>query len=276
MFYSILRSIFPRRLLNSAPLRRFLQACHLPRRPSELGLWRIRNRHKGERCVIIGMGPSLRIEDLERLKGTVTFACNKVFLAFPKTLWRPTYYTISDTLIAESCKQEIDAISAEKIFPDYTFAILKDVENILWIPSMQPSEYEPGDEIGFSSDLLEGIQPGGCTVVYDQIQIAYHMGFREVILIGVDFHYQSLVSTSEKGEQGEIVKAGAMSNYFIKNYCTPGERQNLPKLHEQMAAYRVARKVFEKSGRRLVNASRKTALTELETGSFDEFFPPNL
>jgi hypothetical protein len=41
-----------------------------------------RNRHPGERCFIIGNGPSLAIDDLDRLRSKTTFASNKIYLAF--------------------------------------------------------------------------------------------------------------------------------------------------------------------------------------------------
>ena len=63
-----------------------------------------RNRHRGQKCVIVGNGPSLRAEDLSalyRLK-IPTFGCNRIHLIFPQTEWRPTYYFISDEkLIAQ-------------------------------------------------------------------------------------------------------------------------------------------------------------------------------
>ena len=46
------------------------------------------NTKVGKRCFIIGNGPSLRIEDLERIKDD-TFAVNRIYKIFDKTFWRP-------------------------------------------------------------------------------------------------------------------------------------------------------------------------------------------
>ena len=61
-------------------------------------LRRFKNSHLGERCFIVGNGPSLKIEDLEKLyvNGEITFAFNMIYKIFDQTLWRPTYYGISD------------------------------------------------------------------------------------------------------------------------------------------------------------------------------------
>ena len=40
--------------------------------------------HKGERCFIIGNGPSLKQTDLTKLKNEYTFGLNRIYLAFPE------------------------------------------------------------------------------------------------------------------------------------------------------------------------------------------------
>src|SRR4030095_13353193 len=54
------------------------------------------NRHRGARCFIIGIGPSLAMTDLDKLRSELTFAANKIYLAFDKTDWRPNYYVAED------------------------------------------------------------------------------------------------------------------------------------------------------------------------------------
>lgn len=59
--------------------------------------WRLRqykDKHKNDICFILGNGPSLQVDDLERLQraGIVTFATNRIYNIFPNTSWRPTYY----------------------------------------------------------------------------------------------------------------------------------------------------------------------------------------
>ena len=54
--------------------------------------WNIRNKSKrlrnlkgvaaGKRCFIVGNGPSLTVEDLERIQNEDSFACNYIFRIF--------------------------------------------------------------------------------------------------------------------------------------------------------------------------------------------------
>ena len=45
---------------------------------SQLYLSSIKNKFKGQRGFVIGNGPSLRVEDLERIKNEVSIASNKI------------------------------------------------------------------------------------------------------------------------------------------------------------------------------------------------------
>ena len=60
-------------------------------------LSKFHNIHKGERCFIVGTGPSLRMEDVDMLKGEYTFAVNSCLTMYDKTEWRGTYYGIVDS-----------------------------------------------------------------------------------------------------------------------------------------------------------------------------------
>ena len=233
----------------------------------------LQNRHRGERCVIIGMGPSLRTTDLDRLKGTVAFACNKIFLSFDETDWRPQYYTVSDVLVAENNRDEIDKLDVCKIFPSWVRHRFNRDSDVLWVPVARLKEAFRGAGVGFSMNLTDGIQPCGCTVLYDQLQIAYHMGFAEAVLIGVDFSFTGLKYTGRTCEQGDILIGQGEVNHFHKDYRKPGETWTVPRMEEQRRAFSVARRVYEASGRRILNASRKTALDVLELADFDSVFP---
>lgn len=51
-----------------------------------------RNRHYGERVFIVATGPSLSLEDLEKLKNENTISMNSIVNVFSKMDFRPTYY----------------------------------------------------------------------------------------------------------------------------------------------------------------------------------------
>ena len=54
------------------------------RRDSIARLAALRDRHRGERCFILGNGPSLKRTDLSKLRNETTFGLNRIYLAFPE------------------------------------------------------------------------------------------------------------------------------------------------------------------------------------------------
>ena len=70
-------------------------------------LKKYKDAYKGKRCFLIANGPSLKVEDLNLLKGEYTFGCNKIFYLFDKTEWRPTFYCILDKDYIERYQDEI-------------------------------------------------------------------------------------------------------------------------------------------------------------------------
>ncbi len=70
--------------------------------------------HRGKRCFVVGNGPSLKIDDLDKLTGEITFASNRIFLAFEETQWRPTYYTMCDAVVGRDNLEEVRALDLTK------------------------------------------------------------------------------------------------------------------------------------------------------------------
>ena len=50
----------------------------------------------GARCFIVGNGKSLEPDQLDRVKGEVTFGVNRIHLVYDRTDWRPTYWFLTD------------------------------------------------------------------------------------------------------------------------------------------------------------------------------------
>jgi hypothetical protein len=234
------------------------------------------HKHKGEDAVIIGMGPSLKVEDLEKFQKMASFACNKIFLAYSKTRWRPNYYSVIDILVAENNRDEILSADHRNSLPIHsktTWNILKNQRNALcykYEGSIANWNYDATAIMNGS--LVGGILSQGCTVIIDQIQMAYAMGFKTVYLVGVDFSFSGGIKTSEKCRSGEVLISEGESNHFHKDYRKPGEKWTVPKLEKQRHAFAFCRAAFEREGRKLINASRKSELDVIQKVEFNKIF----
>jgi hypothetical protein len=269
---NILTSLSSRRLRELPGVRllkrpyRWLKTYSSPEGANTRKLMALRNRHQGRRGVILGNGPSLRVEDLDRLAGEVTFASNKIFLAFPETSWRPTYYSVSDILVAQNNREEINDLRLTKIFGSSVRDVFPDHDDILWLRERNAPEQR------FSEDCAECVY-GGFSVVYYQLQLAFHLGIREVYLIGMDFNFSVPAGTGQMSVHGEVLKSEGEVNHFHRDYRKPGETWTMPRLDKQREAFSCAREAFERHGGEVSNASRSTKLEVFPKVSFDARFP---
>ena len=230
-----------------------MAAMGVPLTKSDRRLRAMRNCHWGQRAFVIGNGPSLTIDDLGRLKGEITFASNKVYLAFNETSWRPTYYSVSDVLVAENNRREIAALNLPKFFGSSVRDALDAADDITWLREL------PSPTAQFSTDCSAGVY-GGFSVVYHQMQLALHLGIREIYLIGLDFSFDVPQTTGEKCIHGEVLEGRGEVNHFHKDYRKPGETWTMPRLEEQRRAFLRARRACEAAGCVVENASRRTCL----------------
>lgn len=227
----------------------------------------LRGRHAGQPMVIVGNGPSLRLEDLDAIQrsGMVSFAFNKIYLAYDRTPFRPTYYLAEDFLVAENNAAAINALrGAPKMFPDILLRWVEvDVDTILYGMTFRGPEHGPP---GFGEDPLDF--RWGATVAYTALQWACYLGCDPVYLVGMDFTFALAASP----EQQVHVAGAAERNHFLPEYRKPGERWNKPMLEFNRQAFEVARAHCERTGRRVCNATRGGALEVFPRSDFDAVF----
>jgi len=216
-------------------------------RRSSAQLASMRNRHAGERCVIVGNGPSLREMELSPLRSEVTFGLNRGYLLFQKLGFAPTYLVAVNVNVVDQFAGEILAQPSTTFVSWHTRRFLpRGHRAILVRPVRGPL---------FSTDPARGIW-NGATVTYAALQLAYHMGFSEVILIGVDHSFAT------PGPAHQLVtSSGDDPNHFDPSYFGKGVRWELPNLPLSEVAYQLAREAFEADGRRIVDATMSGKLT---------------
>lgn len=203
-----------------------------------------RNLHAGQRCIVMGNGPSLGKMDLTCLRGEVTFGTNRIYLLYDKLPFVPTYYTCMNELVLEQFQHEISPLASMK-FVNWN-------RRRLFAPSPSLACLRAGLTLidFFGTDLTATICSGG-TVTYVALQLAYFMGFRTIILVGVDHRFV------EKGtpNRTEVRLAERDESHFHPNYFPKGSRWQLPDLVRSEHAYALARKAFERDGRRVLDAT---------------------
>lgn len=163
---------------------------------------KFKDMYKGKRCFIVGLGPSLTIDDVEKLKGEITFSLNDVFQLFDKTDWRPTYYLCQELLsrmspmLYDRLRENLTKNPMPQIFLPHCKYIRKlrkefPLTEITSLPIEVDWCQYTKDNSGLPfSRKCEKIINNAHTTVYSIIQLAVYMGFSEIYLLGTDCNYQ--------------------------------------------------------------------------------------
>ena len=223
---------------------------------------KIHNAHAGKAGVVIGNGPSLNFEDLERLskaENLVTIASNKIYMAFDHTSWRPDYYTVVDKVLAPKIVEDVSREIGTVYTPNGLAQVFKGSKVYCWRNAAVDFSTRPSAEF-FTPDIRKPVY-GGCTVTVENIQLAVHLGLDPIYIIGCD-HYYGGEDKIEKDGKTEV-KAD-QSNHFIKNYRQPGEVVNSAPIDDMNFCYQSVALWAEKNKKSIYNATR---------GGHLEFFP---
>ena len=235
---------------------------HPWRRQSMDSLAALKDKYKGERCFIIGNGPSLRNTDVSKLKDEYTFGMNRIYLAFEEWGFQTTFLASVNDLVIEQCVDDFLALDMPRFFSwrSHKFFPKSASENL---PSFLYTTYS-GEK--FAEDVRYRVWEGA-TVTNICLQLAYHMGFEQAILIGVDHSFKS------KGEANKTITSdGDDPNHFDPRYFGKGFRWQLPDLDMSEIAYAMARVNYEKNGRKILDATIGGKLTIFDKVDYDSLF----
>lgn len=215
---------------------------HPWRQESIRKLANLKDLHKGERAFILGNGPSLKHTDLARLKDEFTFGMNRIYLMFSELGFPTTYYLSVNDLVIEQCAKDIRSLPIPKFVSWRSRALIRPADDLTFLHTTYTGPKFAQDARG---RLWEG-----ATVTYVALQLAFHMGFDQVILIGVDHDF------STKGKPNTtVVSQGDDPDHFDARYFGKGFRWQLPDLETSERAYALARVKYESVGRRVVDAT---------------------
>jgi len=202
----------------------------------------LHNRHQGQRCVLVANGPSLNQMDLGFLRNEVVIGLNKIFLGFKKFGFYPRYYVAINEKVVEQSVDEIKSMRcvkfiakrSEKVMPENSMTYHIDTQNSLY---------------RFNKDISQGVHEGW-TVTYAALQIAYFLGFHEVVIIGMDhkYEYSGLPNETKMLE-------GPDPNHFSPAYFGNGQYWDNPDLAHSEESYKIARTEFEADGRTIIDAT---------------------
>ena len=220
----------------------------------------LRDMHKGERCFILGTGPSLLEQDLTLLKNEILFM-SPVFPLYPQfELIKPRYYCNEDTIawLGDNCpgmllevKEKIREAKTTNFFPEdfKTDAEKWFPENTNYYLKKSGNSVEKIKSINLDLVSTQGLDSGGSIIIDYCLPIAYYMGFKEIYLLGCDCDWK-------------LDEAPDMSKSHFYGYVetTPIPGGNPIEWYAKwyqivINSYEIAKEAFEKGGRKIHNAT---------------------
>lgn len=223
-----------------------------------------KNKFNDKRCFIIATGPSITIDDLIKLKSETTFGVNAACLLFDEIGFATNFFVITDHRVYEKMSETINRHLNQKILPENVF--ISD-----WIGGKHKVSTNvnekftkiPIDPINrfyinlkhkkFSSDIGT-VCYDGSTVVFNTLQIAVYMGFKEIYLLGTDCNY----SLDKK----------YVVNHGIKVKEDAGQ--------SMIDDYKVVKRYADKNNIKIYNATRGGMLEVFERVDLDDILDINI
>lgn len=253
------------------PIAGFLRINHIPPFYNKYKfIDDIRDKYKGKRCFIIATGPSLRMEDVDRLENEITIGMNSFYRIYDKTQFRPTFYVTLDpdvqSALWKNYHGDVRNLAKEMVFMN---SIVKErAQGVNYLPycyqnhwfKIFTKDFDYAKNLKFTKDLLFGIYDK-YTITNAAIDLAIHLGCKEIYLIGVDCNYS--------GPTKYFVDPGSgthdMNQY--EAYCVQ---------KALMTGYRFMEQETKKIGVKVYNATRGGMLEEFERIDFDEVLGKNV
>jgi hypothetical protein len=220
----------------------------------------LKNKHKGKEAILIGNGPSVRIEDLLSISKSdkIIFVFNRFYLSYEQydlDFFKPDYIVSIDPEVIKDFAPEIIKnnhgadvlLGTKKTYPRGNY-------KKFFIKNKKPfkiSEYLPFQRI-----------PTGDSVVITAINIAYYMGIKKMYLYGIDHNFNS----KEKLSDGKVVGG---NNHFLNNY-RDGKAWYFPKIESIENSFKESDKFLRAKNGFLINCSRFTKLEVIEKKNLEE------
>lgn len=201
------------------------------------GVGQLKDRECGKRAFVLANGPSITQENLRLLKGEVVIGMNASTMLEEPHGFVSSYYVLSDPRFINHPEKR--AWGTTRLNPKTMRVVRKEMRRDDEPGLAARTSYVPAlSRNGFSKDLRAGFYYG-CTTTMLALQLAYHLGCREVYLLGCDLRYSP-----------ESPRFYAESNPQLEDSFTSVQIHNIVNAAE----------VFEGAGGQLHNCSARSFL----------------
>jgi hypothetical protein len=224
-------------------------------------LKQVKDSHVGQKAVILCNGPSLMNVEFGLLDSSPAFCfgLNKINLLFEKVDFRPHCIVSVNPFVIEQNTEYFNQTDIELYLDSYAASkkLVKPRKNITFLHSTNHQK--------FAKDVSISLYQGH-TVTVTALQLAFHMGFHRVALVGADHNF------AVSGAANKVVTAGDKDeSHFDPNYFATGMKWHLPDLFESEVWYGRARQMYAAHDREITNCTTGGNLEVFRRETLQEF-----
>jgi hypothetical protein len=204
--------------------------------------------------LIAANGPSLNFSDLEKLSKYPSIGSNKIYLGFSDTNWRPSLWTMSDSLLAYKLGIESKKFNNILLCKKEISRMVSNVYKTQSWKSIPISKLNTSSLVSSIDPYLNGFYEGSTITVFN-IQIAMWLGAKKIYITGLDHFYNEKIRT----------KAGSKvmhnhTNHFSDNYRKKNEIVNNAPITALEKSYKLINDFAIKNNIEIINISRESHL----------------
>lgn len=244
---------------------------------------RFKQKFAGERCFIVGNGPSINCVDLKSLKDEYTFTVNQFARNTHFKDIHTNFHVWSDTRFFNLDKNRpedlelIDVMKSVKteennpiIFYEYSaYDMIKNfnLDKYLNIHYYHEAGLRLNNIAKWDCDFTKMV-PGFSTVIHYIICLAIYMGFKEIVLLGCDCTSFITIAETKLGHAEKALYAYGLSENEKKRMEKVQKQTSIrDELSWQVAMfdnYKLLNHLCEKKEVKLLNATSPTLLDSIE------------
>lgn len=203
----------------------------------------------GNRCFIIGGGPSLKGFDFSKLKGELTIAINRAFEFIEPSI---IFFTDNETFYQEVIQGEFGKEAKNKFINSNSLKIALNISGYDYKYETYSLPLSRNPEL--TTDLRDGLFDGGNSG-FAALNLAICLEANPIYLLGFD------MKGDGKGNQA----------WFHEGYKSPGKEKTYKKF---INYFEEAVPLIKRTGSRVVNLNPKSELKCFEFGEFKDINPP--
>ena len=191
------------------------------------------------KLLIVGNGPSLRETDFDKYSEFKVLTTNRAYMKWADLGISTPYLHLSiNDLVIEQFSEDLASLPCPTLL-NFRAARRSGIKSSS-ILGLLLLGFFTGDRLAPS--ITKPFSSGG-TVTFVALNLGLILGFKEIVLVGVDHSFAS------KGEPNKTIEQkGEDANHFFPNYFPQGMKWELPDLKRSEQSYRIVKNAADTRG----------------------------